>query len=295
MELNQKTQISAEFIASLKVDELSLMRKIAENLSINTAQVSSVVLLLAEGSTVPFIARYRKEKTGSLDEVQVRDIDHLYKSGTNLETRRIEITRLIFEQGKLSEALYDNITKAATLTELEDIYAPYKKKKKTRGMAALEKGLGPLAQAMRELEAPALVAKAVEFIVGEGDPRIAEHPELAVATAEDALQGAMDIIAEETSQESANRAAVKKFYLADGKIIVRGSGVPGKGDEEAKKTSTYQMYWDYTENLSRIKPHRILAVNRGEREEVLEITIDVDENAAVKMLREKYVIRNDYH
>jgi len=289
MEFNQ------EFIEQLKVNETSLIERIAGELSVRDRQVSSVVALIGEGSTVPFIARYRKEQTGSLDEVQVRDIDHLFKSGTNLETRRIEIIRLIFEQGKLTEALYENISKAATLTELEDIYAPYKKKKKTRGMLAQEKGLGPLAEAMKELEEPALSAKAAEFIVPEGDPRIAEHPELAVPTSEDALQGAMDIIAEEISQESANRAAVKSFYLADGRIIVKGSGKPGKGDEEAKKTSTYQMYWDFTELLSQIKPHRILAINRGEREEVLETTIDVEENVAVEMLQRKYIIHNDYH
>ena len=289
MELNQ------EFIDSLKVDEEGLMKRIAASLNVKLTQVSATALLLAEGSTVPFISRYRKEHTGSLDEVQVRDIDHLLKSGTNLETRRIEIIRLIFEQGKLSEPLYENISRAATLAELEDIYAPYKRKKKTRGMIAAEKGLGPLAEAMKELEAAALTEKAKEFIIPEGDPKIASHPELAVPTAEDALQGAMDIIAEEASQESENRAAVKKFYLADGRIIVKGSGKAGKGDEEAKKTSTYQMYWDYTEKLSQIKPHRILAINRGEREEVLEITIDVDENTAAEMLQKKYVICNDYH
>jgi len=288
-------ELNAEFIQQLKVNEVELMKRIAEGLNIKTGQVSSVVGLIADGSTVPFIARYRKEVTGSLDEVQVRDIDHLFKSGMNLEARRIEIIRLIFEQGKLTPALYENITLAVSLAELEDIYAPYKKKKKTRGMLAAEKGLGPLAEAMKALEAPALLALAAEFIVGEGDPRIAERPELAVATAEDALQGAMDIIAEEVSQESANRSTVKSFYLADGKIIVKGSGKTGKGDEEAKKTSTYQMYWDYTEPLSQIKPHRLFAINRGEREEALSVTFDVDENAAVEMLCSKYVIHNDYH
>jgi len=288
-------ELNAEFIEQLTVNEVDLMKRIADGLSINMKQVSSVVGLLTDGSTVPFIARYRKEQTGSLDEVQVRDIDHLFKSGMNLETRRIEIIRLIFGQGKLTEALYENITRAATLAELDDIYAPYKRKKKTRAMLAVEKGLGPLAEAMKGLEALALVAKAAEFIVPEGDPRIAEHPELAVPTVEDALQGAMDIIAEEVNQESANRAAVKGFYLADGKIIVKGSGKPGKGDEEAKKISTYQMYWDYTEPLSQIKPHRILAINRGEREGVLESTIDIDENTATQMLQGKYVIRNEYH
>ena len=277
-------EINQEFIESLKVDENEIIKRISASLSLNSGQVSSVVELFAEGNTVPFIARYRKEKTGSLDEVQVRDIDHLYKSGTNLETRRIEITRLIFEQGKLTDPLHKEIAGAASLAALEDIYAPYKKKKKTRAMLAMEKGLGPLAEAMKALDASALLIKAAEFIVPETVP-----------SAEEALQGAMDIIAEELSKESSNRADVKSFYLADGKIIVKASGKSGKGDGEAKKTSTYQMYWDYKEPLSLLKPHRILAINRGEREEVLETTVDVDENAATEMLQRKYVIRNDYH
>jgi uncharacterized protein len=284
MELNQ------EFIDSLEVNEVNLMKRIAEKLSVNIGQVSAVISLLAEGSTVPFIARYRKEKTGSLDEVQVRNVDHLFSGGKNLETRRIEIIRGIFDQGKLTEALYDNIAKAATLAELEDIYAPYKRKKKTRGMTAQEKGLGPLAEAMKELDEGPLLAKAGEFI--RENP---EKPELSILTAEDALQGAMDIIAEEVSQDPANRAAVKSFYLTDGRIIVKASQKPGVGDEEAKKKSTYQMYWDYNEPLSQIKAHRILAINRGEREGVLDITIDVDENTAAEMLQKKYVLHNDYH
>jgi uncharacterized protein len=279
MELNQ------EFIDSLVIDEAAIIRGIAEGLNISAVQVQAVVSLLAEGSTVPFIARYRKEKTGNLDEVQIRDTEHKFQAGTNLETRRLEIIRGIFDQGKLTESLYENIRKAATLTELEDIYAPYKKKKKTRGMIAVEKGLEPLAEAMRELEAEPLRAKAAEFVRENAEP-----PELSVVSVDDALQGAMDIIAEAVSQESENRAAIKSFYLADGRIITKGVG-----DEEAKKTSTYQMYWDYTEALARIKPHRILAINRGEREKALDITIDVDENTGVELLQKKYTLHNDYH
>ncbi|MDR0472234.1 MAG: RNA-binding transcriptional accessory protein [Treponema sp.] len=282
--------MNQEDIAELKVNEVKLMEKIALELGVIVPQVSSVVSLLREDCTVPFIARYRKEKTGSLDEVQIRNIDHRFTSGINLETRRIEIILGIFDQGKLTDVLYENITKAQTLTELEDIYAPYKRKKKTRSMAAIEKGLGPLAAAMKEMEVKALLEKAQEFVVPEGDPRIDGRPELAVLSAEDALQGAMDIIAEEVSQDSGNRVTVKSFYLADGRIITKGTG-----GEEAKKTSTYLMYWDYTEALSRIKPHRILAINRGEKEGVLEITIDIDENAAAVMLQGKYTLNNDYH
>lgn len=278
-------ELNAEFIESLQVNEVALMKRIAEEMSINLGQVSAVIGLFAEGCTVPFIARYRKEKTGSLDEVQVREIDHRFTSGKNLEGRRIEIIRGIFEQGKLTEALYENITKAATLTELEDLYAPFKRKKKTRGMVAQEKGLEPLAQAMQELDAAAL-RKAAEAYVRED----AEHPELSVPSVDEALQGAMDIIAEQVAQDPDNRSDIKKFYLADGRIMVKGIG-----DEEKRKTSTYQMYWDYTEQLSQIKPHRVLAINRGEREGELEVTIDVDENAATELLQRKYTIHNDYH
>jgi len=285
-------ELTEEFIKALAVDEKRLVREIAQTLGIGEAQALAVIELFAEDCTVPFIARYRKEKTGGLDETQVRDIEHKYNSGKNLESRRIDIIRLIFEQGKLTEALYDNISKAATLAELEDIYAPYKRKKKTRGMIAVEKELQPLADAMLELEAAPLLAKAAEFVTPYG-AEIA--PELVVATVEDALQGAMDIIAEAVSQETENRARIKAFYIKDGKIIVKGSGKEGKGDEEAKKTSVYQMYWDYTESLSGIKAHRVLAINRGEREGVLDVTIDVDENAAAQILQQRYVLHNDYH
>jgi uncharacterized protein len=324
--------LDKSFVDALQVNEASLLRKTGEQLKLAIGQVSAVIGLLAEGSTVPFIARYRKEKTGSLDEVQVRNIEHLYNAAKNLESRRIEIIRGIFNQGKLTEPLYENITRAATAVELEDIYAPYKRKKKTRGMLALERGLGPLAEAMKELETEALRAKAAEFVrsvaggdnaesggdavtaadtagaAGEGgqgpsgeamppSPPNAETPREnpAVPTVEDALQGAMDIIAEELSQDTRNRAAIKAFYRRDGRIIVAASGEKGKGDEEAKKTSTYQMYWDYGESLSRIKDHRILAINRGEREGVLRVTIDVDEPAAVLLLQQNYELHNDYH
>ncbi|MDR2444943.1 MAG: RNA-binding transcriptional accessory protein [Spirochaetaceae bacterium] len=278
-------EFTEEFIAGLVVNEVGVMKRIAEALGVQTGQVSAVVGLLNEGGTVPFIARYRKEATGSLDEVQVRGIEHMFSSGVNMETRRIEIIRGIFEQGKLDESLYENIMKAASLSELEDIYAPYKRKKKTRGMIAQERGLSPLAELMLLLDAETLRARAVEFVHED-----AENPVLSVATVDEALQGAMDILAERTAQDTENRAGVKSFYLADGRIIVKGVG-----DENDKKTSVYQMYWDYSEKLSEIRPHRVLAINRGEREGKLEITIDVDEDTAVIKLQSKYAIHNDYH
>jgi uncharacterized protein len=278
-------EFTQEFIDGLVVNEVGVMRRIAEALSVQTGQVSAVVGLLKDGGTVPFIARYRKEATGGLDEVQTRDIEHLFSSGVNMETRRIEIIRGIFEQGKLDEPLYENITKAASLSELEDLYAPYKRKKKTRGMVARERGLLPLAELMLLLDDETLRERAGEFVHEDE-----EKPELSVATVDDALQGAMDILAERAAQDAENRAAIKNFYLADGRVIVKGAG-----GEDEKKTSVYQMYWDYTEKLRDIKPHRILAINRGEREGKLEVSIDVDENTAVTKLQSRYVINNDYH
>ena len=143
--------LTQDFIASLTVDENQLITGVSDALSVGKTQVSAVIELFSEGCTIPFISRYRKEKTGGLDEVQVRDINHKYNSVKNLETRRLEIIRLIFEQGKLTDSLYNNIKNAATLSELEDIYAPYKRKKKTRGMLAIERGLEPLAQVMCNL------------------------------------------------------------------------------------------------------------------------------------------------
>ncbi|MDR2468460.1 MAG: RNA-binding transcriptional accessory protein [Spirochaetaceae bacterium] len=278
-------EINQEFIDGLKINEVSIMKRIAEVLTVNMGQVSVVIGLLNEGSTVPFIARYRKEATGSLDEVQIRTIEHSWGSLNNLEERRIEIIRGIFEQGKLTEPLYENITKASTLAELEDIYSPYKRKKKTRGMLAIERGLEPLADAMCELGGETLRGKAREFVVEN-----TENPELSVAGVEDALQGAMDIVAERVAQDADNRAQIKKFYESDGKIIVKGVG-----NEADKKTSVYQMYWDYTERLAEIKAHRILAINRGEREGKLDVTIDVDEAEAVLQLKTRYEIHNSYH
>ena len=278
-------ELTQEFIDNLSANEVTIMNQIAEQLSIKVSQVSAVIGLFSEGCTVPFIARYRKEKTGSLDEVQVREIDHLFTRLKNLETRRIEIIRGIFEQGKLTETLYENISRAVSLTELEDIYAPYKRKKKTRGMLAQEKGLEPLADAMLELKDEPLRIRAMEFLKED-----VEHPELSVHSIDEALQGAMDILAERVAQDPENRKQIKDFYLADGKVIVKGIG-----DEEKRKTSTYQMYWDYTEALSQIKPHRVLAINRGEREGELEVSVDVDENAATELLQRHYIIHNEYH
>ncbi|MCR5289394.1 MAG: RNA-binding transcriptional accessory protein [Treponema sp.] len=283
-------EFTQEAIDALTVNEVEIMKKIADELNIKVQQVSAVISLVNEGCTIPFIARYRKEKHGSLDELQVRESDHLFKSYKNLEDRRLEIVKGIFAQGKLTESLYNAAMKASTLTELEDLWAPFKKKKKTRGMVAIEKGLDPLADAMLELDDASLEAKAKEFIKED-----AEHPELSVATVEDALAGAQDIIAERVSQDTDNRAAVHSLYIKNGNIVTKGIVPEGSDEETAQKTSVYQMYWDYSEPLDQVKPHRILAINRGEREGMLSVTIDVDEDEAVALLQSKVKTHNHYH
>lgn len=278
IELNQET------IDSLAVNEVEIMKHIAKDMQIRVPQVSAVISLINEGCTIPFISRYRKEQHGSLDEVQVRGVDHAFKSAVNLETRRIEIIRGIFAAGRLTEALYESVRSAKTLTELEDLWAPFKKKKKTRGMIAAEKGLEALADAMTQLSDAELEAKAHEFV--HENP---ETPELSVASAQEALDGAKDILAERTAQDSDNRGDVHGFYLRTGSIKVRGVG-----DEQAAKTSTYQMYWDFEEPLNQIKSHRVLAINRGEREGQLEVSIDVDVDGAIELLEQKIRPVNSY-
>ena len=278
-------EFTQETIDALAVNEVEIMKKIADEINIRVQQVSAVISLVEEGCTIPFISRYRKEKHGSLDEVQVRDCDHLFKSYKNLEERRLEIVKGIFGQGKLTESLYNAAMSATTLTELEDLWAPFKKKKKTRGMVAIEKGLDALADAMLELDDVAIEEKAKEFVKED-----TENPELSVATVEDALNGAKDILAERTAQDTNNRSAIHDLYIKEGMIKTKGIG-----DEEAAKTSTYQMYWDYSEPLNQVKPHRILAINRGEREGALEVTLDVDVDSAVLLLQKKVKINNNYH
>ncbi|MBE6349410.1 MAG: RNA-binding transcriptional accessory protein [Spirochaetaceae bacterium] len=274
-----------ESIDALALNEVAIMKRIAEELSIKVAQVSAVISLVKEGCTIPFISRYRKEMHGSLDELQVRESDNLFKSYCNLETRRIEIIKGVFAQGKLTDFLYDSVMNAKTLTELEDLWAPFKKKKKTRGMIAQEKGLEPLAESMLVMSDAEIEEKAKEFIIEN-----TETPELSVATVAEALAGAQDILAERTSQDPDNRSDINGFYMRTGLIKVKGVG-----DEEAAKTSVYQMYWDYSEALNQIKPHRVLAINRGEREKQLDVEIDVDVDGAIEVLKKKYTINNKYH
>ena len=284
-------EFTQETIDALSVNEVEIMKKIAEELNIRVQQVSAVISLVEEGCTIPFISRYRKEKHDNLDEVQVRDCDHLYKSYHNLEDRRLEIVKGVFAQGKLTETLYNAIMSATTMTALEDLWAPFKKKKKTRGMVAAEKGLEPLADfILADNDDGAVEKEAEKFIKTDN-----EDPALNVETAADALAGAKDIIAERVSQETANREAIHDLYMRTGTIKTKGIVPEGQDAAVAENTSTYKMYWDYSEPLNQVRPHRILAINRGEREGALEVTIDVDVDAAVADLQRCADIHNNYH
>lgn len=283
-------EFTQETIDALVLNEVEIMKKIAAELDIRMQQVSAVISLLDEGCTVAFISRYRKERTDNLDEVQVLNCEHLFKSYKNLEERRLEIVKGVFNQGKLNESLYNAIMSATTLSALEDLWAPFKKKKKTRGMVAAEKGLEPLADAMLKMDDSSIEKEAEKFIKTDN-----EDPALNVESAADALAGAKDIIAERVSQDTSNREAVHNLYLKEGNIVTKGIVPAGQTEETAQKTSTYQMYWDYKEPLNQVKPHRILAMNRGEREGALEVTIDVDVDSAITMLQKRAEINNHYH
>ncbi len=284
-------EFTKEQIDALTVNEVEIMKKIADELGIQIKQVSAVISLVNEGCTIAFISRYRKEQHGGLNEVQVTDCDHKFKSYKNLEDRRLEIVKGIFNQGKLTESLYNAAMGAKTLTELEDLWAPFKKKKKTRGMVAQEKGLEPLADfIIAENDDAAVEAKAAEFVKTDN-----EDAALNVESAADALAGAKDIIAERVSQDTNNRQSLHDLYMATGTLKTKGIVPEGQDAETAEKTSTYKMYWDYSEPLNQVKPHRVLAINRAEREGALEVTLDVDVDAAVKELQNKVKISNNYY
>ena len=284
-------EFTQESIDALVVNEVDIMKKIAEELNIRVSQVSAVISLINEDCTIAFISRYRKDKTDNLNEVEVAECDHKFKSYKNLEERRLEIVRGIFGQGKLTESLYNAVMGAKTLTELEDLWAPFKKKKKTRGMVAIEKGLEPLADFMEgQNDDAAVEAEAQKFIKTDN-----EDSALNVESFMDAIAGAQDIIAERTSQNPQNRSDVHDLYMAEGTIETKGIVPEGVDAETAEKTSTYKMYWDYSESLNQVKPHRILAMNRAEREGALSVNINVPVDGAIALLQKKAKPSNKYH
>lgn len=255
------------------MSEVKLYFKIADDLKIDSKQVKATVDLLDEGATVPFISRYRKEVTGSLDEVQVLAIKTEIERLRQLEQRRESILKSIEGQGKLTEDLKEKILAADTLSKLEDLYLPYKPKRRTKATIAREKGLEPLAQLILEQKNNDVFAAALEYVNKEKE---VENPE-------DALQGARDIIAEIISEDAIVREGLRKLFKET--AIVKSRVIKGK--EEAGEK--FEDYFEWEEKLANCPSHRMLAMRRGEKEDVLILDITVDEEAAHDLLKKQFV------
>ncbi len=238
-------------------------------------QLTTVLNLLNEGNTVPFIARYRKEMTGSLDEVQIREIEERYAYLENLEKRKNEVIRLIDEQGKLTPELETEITQSVKMQQVEDLYRPYKQKRRTKATIAKEKGLEPLALWLMQLTDGEVQSEAEKYIDKEKE----------VSSAEEALQGAHEIIAEQVSDNAKFRTWIRSYTYNKGMYVSQVK------DEQADKKGVYEMYYDFAEPVHKMVSHRILATNRGEKEEVLKVFLQVDE-AAVLAYLDRQLVKN---
>lgn len=234
-----------------------LIANVAKKTTINAKTIKEVISLLEEGNTVPFIARYRKEQTGGLDEVQIKDVEDHWAYALQLAERKAEVIRLIDEQGKLTEELKKNIEQAEQLQRVEDLYRPYKQKRRTKATMAKEKGLEPLAKLIWEQMIADLNVIAEDFLSEEHD----------LTELEDVLQGANDIIAEWISDEASYREYIRKQIYQHGMIT---STVK---DASLDEKQVYEMYYDYSEPVKSVVSHRILAMNRGEKEKVIRINI----------------------
>lgn len=251
---------------------MDINAKLASEFSLRPAQVEATVKLIDEGNTIPFIARYRKEITGSLDDQLLRELNDRLNYLRNLEKRKEEVTASITEQEKMTEEIQKAIDNAVTLAEVEDIYRPFKPKRKTRASIAREKGLEPLADFIFEQDMNAdPYAKAQEFI----------NEEKGVNTVEDAIAGASDIIAENISDDAALRKSFRNLFLRDAIVTSKAT------DENAE--SVYTNYYDYSEPVAKIAGHRVLAIDRGEREGFLKVSVDVKEGDGLKLITKKYL------
>lgn len=245
-----------------------IIKEIAQNLNIKEPQVSKTLKLLEEGNTIPFIARYRKEVTGNLDEEQIRKISEVYEYGQNLLKRKEDVIRLIDEKGLLTDELKVKIMQAAKLVEVEDLYRPYKEKKKTKATEAIKNGLEPLAKLIMSYP------KEINF-----DKFLNEN----VKTKEDAIEGASYIIAEWTSDNASYRKYIRRYMYNNGKLVTK---LKKNAIDENK---TYEMYYDFTENLKYAKAYRIMAINRAEKEKVITVNLDMDDEHIINYLKEKII------
>lgn len=259
---------------------MDITKKIAEELQIKPSQVDAAIKLIDEGCTIPFIARYRKEVTGSLNDEQLRELDERLKYLRNLENRKEQVIASIEEQGKLTEDLKNQIIAAETMVLVEDLYRPYKQKRRTRAIIAKEKGLEPLALYILQQDTDKLVEeKAAEYISDE------EGKE--VASAADAIAGALDIIAEQISDEADYRTYIRDITFKEGKI----SSVA----KDAEAESVYETYYDYSESLTTIPGHRVLALNRGENEKFLNVKIEAPVERILGYLEKKMIVSENQY
>ena len=252
-----------------------IINKIAEELNVKNTQVENAVKLIDEGNTIPFIARYRKEATGGLSDEILRDLGERLTYLRNLETRKGEIIKSIDEQGKLTDELTIAIASAETLAEVEDLYRPFKQKKKTRATVAKAKGLEPLADIIIAQEEKKDINEiAQEFVnIDNLSDEDKNNKDKVVATAEDAIQGALDIIAENISDNAKYRKYIKKICYREGTIVTKAA----KPDEK----SNYEMYYEFAELVHKLPSHRILAINRGEKENYLKVKVEKPDDKVI--------------
>ena len=254
---------------------MDILKQITEEFKLKDEHAKNIVSLLDEGNTIPFIARYRKEMTGHIDDQVLRELADRLTYLRNIEKRKAEVTASIAEQGKMTDEIASALEKAETLTEVEDIYRPYKQKKKTRATIAIAKGLEPLADI--------LFAQNVKEGTAEDLAKPFVNEELGVKSEKEALAGAQDILAERLSDDAELRKKLRRIYLKNGEI----SSKLQKAEEDGAKT--YEMYAEYSEPVSEIKSHRVLALNRGEDEGYLKVKVTIDDDFAVRVCEVGFV------
>lgn len=254
-----------------------IIKQIGKDLNIKEIQVEVVLNLLKEGNTVPFIARYRKEATGSLDEEVIRSINEVYEYQVNLLKRKEDVIRLIDEKGMLTDELKEEILKCQKLVEVEDLYRPFKEKKKTKATEAIKNGLEPLANMIMEFKNRDIKKEAKSFLNDK------------VTSTEEAIEGAKYIIAEAISDNAEYRKYIRENIVKFGIITSKAK----KKAQELDQAKTYEMYYDYSEAIKSIKPHRVLAINRGEKEGILSVNIDVDFSYIINYLEKKVIKKSN--
>ena len=247
-----------------------IILEISKNLNVKTEQVSKTLNLLSEGNTIPFIARYRKEVTGNLDEEQIRQISEVYEYQENLLKRKEDVIRLIDEKGLLTDELKTSIMKATKLVEVEDLYRPFKEKKKTKATAAIKNGLEGLAKQL------------MAYTTKDIDTLVSSYLNENVKSKEEAIEGAGYIIAEWISDNAYYRKWIRRFVFNEGTIVC-------KKKKDADDNKLYEMYYDFSERVKFAKEYRILAINRAEREKVITVNIDFDKDKVFNYLKEKVI------